>query len=218
MRYALENMLAVNFTDLDSARLREILAVRNNENIRKFMLTSRIISEREHFDFVESLKARKNMAYFGVYGRDSNERDLARDLGDCESLDIDFTRDLGDSYDLDSANFMGVVCLNSIDLANKNATLGIYSIPRERNGAALLKMLRFIAFTRLNLHILYAKVLANNARARRFYIKNGFIACGAMIEAIKCGENFIDLEIFALKNEGDSSVNLSGENRAEMGK
>ncbi len=105
------------------------------------------------------------------------------------------------------STFLGVVCLNQIDLANKNAFLGIYSNfsanPTANNGAYLLKMLKFIAFSELNLHILYAKVLSTNSRALRFYDKNGFVRCGKLIEAIKDNEKFMDLEILALKNALD---------------
>ena len=192
--FALENLVALNFVNLSKARACEVLKARNA--VREFMLTRREISEAEHFRFIESLRDNKNNAYFAVYEVDSPTDSVIARFGNAESWQS--TNENG--------AFMGVVCLNNIDLANKNATLGIYSAPNAHNGAKLLKILRFIAFSELNLHILYAKVLSTNKRAIRFYEKSGFVRCGAMIEAIKEGEKFIDLEIWALRC--DSPTNL----------
>lgn len=191
--FAFENMIALNFVNLDKARALEVLKARNA--VREFMLTRRKISEVEHFRFIESLRNNKNNAYFAVYEIDSSLQYPAQDdfITHTQANDI----------------FMGAICLNNIDLANKNATLGIYSGLNAHNGANLLKILRFIAFSKLNLHILYAKVLNTNLRAIRFYKKNRFTYCGAMIEAIKDKEKFIDLEIWALRN--DSPMDTSKE-------
>ena len=192
--FALENLVALNFVNLSNARALEVLEARNA--VREFMLTRREISEAEHFRFIESLRDNKNNAYFAVY-EDSNKSSLR---GETNSVIARF----GNAESWQSTNengaFLGVVCLNNIDLANKNATLGIYSAPNAHNGAKLLKVLRFIAFSELNLHILYAKVLSTNHHAIRFYEKSGFMRCGTMIEAIKESEKFIDLEIWALKS------------------
>ena len=188
--FALENLVALNFVNLSKARACEVLKARNA--VREFMLTRREISEAEHFRFIESLREAKNMAYFAVY-EDSNKSSLRGEIDSPkQSTQSESTQKNG--------AFLGVICLNNIDLANKNATLGIYSATNAHNGAKLLKVLRFIAFSELNLHILYAKVLSTNNRAIRFYEKSGFVRCGAMIEAIKESEKFIDLEIWALKS------------------
>ena len=73
MDFAYKNMIARNFIRLNHKQQCEILAVRNIESVRKFMLDSKIISEKEHFRFIESLKEAKNMAYFGVYECENNE-------------------------------------------------------------------------------------------------------------------------------------------------
>lgn len=168
MDFSHKNMIAINFIHLNEAQKCEILAVRNDENIRKFMLDSKIIDKKTHFTFIKSLKNTKNMSYFAVYTK-SDSSNLA---------------------------LLGVVCFNKIDLLNKNAFFGIYSVPNARNGANLLEMLEFIAFETLNLHILYAKVLSTNTKALRFYKKHHFLPCGKMIEAIKYENRFIDIEIF----------------------
>ena len=73
MDFAYKNMIARNFIRLNHKQQCEILAVRNIESVRKFMLDSKIISEKEHFRFIESLKEAKNMAYFGVYECENNK-------------------------------------------------------------------------------------------------------------------------------------------------
>ncbi len=187
--FALENLVALNFVNLSKARACEVLKARNA--VREFMLTRREISEAEHFRFIESLRDNKNNAYFAVYEVDSPTDSVIARFGHLPESKQSIN---------ENGTFLGVVCLNNIDLANKNATLGIYSAPNAHNGAKLLKILRFIAFSELNLHILYAKVLSTNHHAIRFYKKSGFVRCGAMIEAIKESEKFIDLEIWALKS------------------
>ena len=187
-----ENMVAINFINLDNAHACEVLEARNA--VGEFMLTHRKISKAEHFRFIDSLRENKNNAYFAVYEKDENAE---------SRLDsADFADSATSTQEANSApfsqNLLGVVCFNSIDLANKNAFFGIYS-KGKNNGAKLLQILRFIAFEGLNLHILYAKVLSTNARAIRFYEKNGFMRCGRLIEALKRDDKFIDLEIWALK-------------------
>lgn len=103
--------------------------------------------------------------------------------------------------EIEGEGFLGVVCFNHIDFSNKNATFGIYSNPKARNGKALMSMLKHISFNLLNLHIIFAKVLSTNKRALRFYIKNGFREYGIMPESIKCEGGYIDTKILALRNE-----------------
>lgn len=173
------------------------------------------ISESEHFRFIESLRNDKKNAYFAVYECELRKSQIPPPLRSRIKKAGKNSPSLRDSAlcaqswqsTKKFSTFLGVVCLNQIDLANKNAFLGIYANltanPTAKNGANLLKMLKFIAFSELNLHILYAKVLSTNSRALRFYDKNGFVRCGKLIEAIKDNEKFMDLEILALKNALD---------------
>lgn len=210
MDFVLENLVAVNFVNLDEIQAREVLKARNA--VREFMQTRRIISESEHFRFIKSLRNDKKNAYFAVYECESRKSQIPPPLRmgiKAVGKNSPSLRDsllCAESWQSTKkfSTFLGVVCLNQIDLANKNAFLGIYANltanPTANNGANLLKMLKFIAFSELNLHILYAKVLSTNSRALRFYDKNGFVRCGKLIEAIKDNEKFMDLEILALKN------------------
>ncbi len=213
MDFVLENLVAVNFVNLSEIQAREVLKARNA--VREFMLTAREIGEAEHFRFIESLRNDKKNAYFAVYECESRKSQIPPPLQmgikgvGKNSPSLRDSLLCAESWQSTKkfSTFLGVVCLNQIDLANKNAFLGIYANltanPTANNGANLLKMLKFIAFSELNLHILYAKVLSTNSRALRFYDKNGFVRCGKLIEAIKDNEKFMDLEILALKNALD---------------
>lgn len=213
MDFVFENLVAVNFVNLSEIQAREVLKARNA--VREFMQTRREISESEHFRFIESLRNDKKNAYFAVYECELRKSQIPPPLRSGIKEAGKNSPSLRDSALCTESwqstkkfsTFLGVVCLNQIDLANKNAFLGIYANltanPTANNGANLLKMLKFIAFSELNLHILYAKVLSTNSRALRFYDKNGFVRCGKLIEAIKDNEKFMDLEIWALKNALD---------------
>ena len=206
MDFAFENLVAVDFVNLSESSALAVLEARNA--VREFMLTSRKIGEVEHFRFIKSLRDDKRNAYFAVYECESSETQtpppLRRGIKGVGKNSLS----LQDSAIAKQSTFIGVVCLNQIDLSNKNAFLGIYANlvanPTANNGANLLKILKFIAFDELNLHILFAKVLSTNSRALRFYNKNGFVRCGKLIEAIKREDKFVDLEILALKSHESS--------------
>ncbi|MGX2982860.1 GNAT family N-acetyltransferase [Helicobacter sp. 23-1045] len=213
LNFAFENLVAVNFVNLDKSRALAVLEARNA--VREFMLTSREIGEVEHFRFIESLREDKRNAYFAVYECESSESKTPPPLRrGIKGVGKNYPSLLDSATKIaESSAFIGVICLNQIDFANKNAFLGIYAnlianptanpIPNHttNNGANLLKILKFIAFDELNLHILYAKVLSTNSRALRFYDKNGFVRCGKLCEAIKRDDKFLDLEILALKSQ-----------------
>ncbi len=88
MDFAYKNMIARNFIRLNHQQKCEILAVRNAESVRKFMLDSKIIGKSEHFRFIESLKEAKSVAYFGVYKNNSHE--VNSSLGRANSACSDF--------------------------------------------------------------------------------------------------------------------------------
>lgn len=59
-----ENITLKNFTDLSDETLKELLNWRNHLSIRSKMKSSGLISEEEHFSFVESLKKSKKSYYW----------------------------------------------------------------------------------------------------------------------------------------------------------
>ena len=61
----------VNYVDCSREQLLEILHLRNLDEIRKWMTNPEVISEADHFSFVERLKGNQERLYYAVY-RDGN--------------------------------------------------------------------------------------------------------------------------------------------------
>ena len=57
----------VNYTQCSREQLLEILSLRNREEIRRLMVTTDVISEADHFAFVERLKGNPDRLYYAVY-------------------------------------------------------------------------------------------------------------------------------------------------------
>lgn len=57
-------MRKVNFTELSHKEALEILSWRNHSTIRKWMYTQDVISEKQHFAFIDSLKSSHTKEYF----------------------------------------------------------------------------------------------------------------------------------------------------------
>lgn len=57
----------INYVDCTPEQQREILALRNRDDVRKWMVNTEIILEESHFKFVESLKGNLNRLYFAIY-------------------------------------------------------------------------------------------------------------------------------------------------------
>ena len=56
----------INYTECSPSLLEEILAMRNDEDVRKWMTNTDIITEEEHRQFVESLKTTADRVYYAV--------------------------------------------------------------------------------------------------------------------------------------------------------
>lgn len=251
-------LLARNLAFLGEAELLSVLKMRNHREISKWMTTSRKITQKEHFAFVEGLKSAKNQAYFlvsagGKGGEslgeifDESSRESRGGAGgifgeswreSCESNGESFGKSHSAKNPESRVN-LGVFSLNHIDLANKNAFFGIYANPAllfggefdpkscgaesfgesgakplsESSGAARLERpknapnfrpghrifgaLRHLAFERLGLNAIYARVLEPNARALRFYEKEGLARCGILPLGARWGGGFIDVILMA---------------------
>lgn len=62
----------IDFLNLDVEKRRMVLDWRNDNNIRQWMYNDKIISEKEHFDFIENLKNNDTKKYFLV-SQDNND-------------------------------------------------------------------------------------------------------------------------------------------------
>lgn len=57
----------VNYTDCSVEQQREILALRNDDRVRFWMVNPELISEESHFKFIDRLKNDVNRLYFAIY-------------------------------------------------------------------------------------------------------------------------------------------------------
>lgn len=57
----------VNYTDCTMEQQREILALRNDDRVRCWMVNPELISEENHFKFIERLRNDSNRLYFAIY-------------------------------------------------------------------------------------------------------------------------------------------------------
>ncbi|MDE6885511.1 MAG: GNAT family N-acetyltransferase [Helicobacteraceae bacterium] len=282
--FIFKNLIAINFTNLNRQESLEVLDLRNDRNIRDFMLTNRKIGQKEHFRFIENLESASNRAYYALKLIDSkvessmenknidknafnllnvkssqkihftqkvesNKMEYSLNANSKMDFKIDsmiFQKDLEDSIkpSIDSASkakpilkaeskivssidsslkssfnypldtnldsslnafrdeILGVVCFNRIDLINKIAYFGIYANPKFRGiGSHLFEVLWRIAFSELNLRILFAEVLSTNKRALKFYYKHNFKYCGSLKDAVRRDNTFIDIEILTLHSK-----------------
>ena len=60
------NVKYTKFQDLSLEEKKEVLNWRNHPEIRKYMYNKKIISFKEHLQFIESLKENKNKIYFKI--------------------------------------------------------------------------------------------------------------------------------------------------------
>lgn len=99
--------------------------------------------------------------------------------------------------------YIGIISLNKVDRANKNAYLGIYVNPYSPlpgKGAVLMECLRYLSFTKAKLHTLNLEVLEDNQRAIRFYKKCAFRIQGRLSEFILRKGRWKDILIMGIKN------------------
>ena len=57
----------INYVNCTREQQREILTLRNLEEVRKWMVNPEVIREEDHFRFVESLRGKTDRRYFAVY-------------------------------------------------------------------------------------------------------------------------------------------------------
>lgn len=59
----------INYVDCTPEQQRDILALRNRDDVRVWMVNPEVIAEENHFKFVEGLRYNSNRLYFAVYHR-----------------------------------------------------------------------------------------------------------------------------------------------------
>ena len=57
----------INYVDCSKEQNLDILALRNRDDVRSWMVNPDVISQKNHFNFVESLKNNPNRLYYAIY-------------------------------------------------------------------------------------------------------------------------------------------------------
>ena len=156
----------VSLCPLERRHLEVTRAWANDPELMRLMDRSNLVSEDEHEHWFASLAARSDCAYFAI---ETNE----------------------------DARHVGNVWLWNIDCRNRRAEVRIVigSAPDQGVGAGTeaISLMCEYAFSHLELHRVYAYVLAVNPRARRAFEKAGFILEGTLREDRRVDESFTDV-------------------------
>ncbi|MCE3039498.1 UDP-4-amino-4,6-dideoxy-N-acetyl-beta-L-altrosamine N-acetyltransferase [Helicobacter anatolicus] len=97
--------------------------------------------------------------------------------------------------------FLGVGSLKRINIAHKNAYLGIYKNPEKKGvGDEILQFLEYIAFDSFGLHSLVLEVIASNKKAIACYERNKFVHTGTLKEYIFMNKKYQDVLIYGKIN------------------
>lgn len=146
-----EKSVFTSFTLLDEKRLLDVLSWRNSDSVRKEMVNTSLISEKEHFEFVRKLKDDKENIYWLVTALNGAA------LGVFYLNNIDFknvSAELG-IYVVPDGNIKGA---GSFIM---DSALELYS--------------------EMGLKKIFLKVFKNNERAFNFYVKNGFCVADKVV-------------------------------------
>lgn len=104
----------------------------------------------------------------------------------------------------DDDEYLGTISLKNIDMLNKNAEYAISSRKKARgtgSNALATKQIVEYAFKELKLKKVYLNVLSTNVRAKKMYIKSGFVYEGTFKNHLFINNKFEDLEWYSIVNE-----------------
>ena len=160
----------VNLVPLERRHLMRTRTWANDPGLMRVMDRAHVVSEEEHQAWFEALAHQDDRAYFAI-----------ETAG--EALHV------------------GNVWLTAIDRRHRKAELRVVIGDAAARGkgigaAAIDRMCRH-AFDELNLHRIYAYVLAINPVARRAFERAGFALEGALRDDRLAGDRFIDAYLMA---------------------
>lgn len=166
-------MNTVRLRPLERRHLEKTLEWANDPELMRLLNRAARVSKEEHEQWFKALQERDDRCYFAI-----------------ESVD---------------GLHLGNVWLCDIDLRHRRAELRIVmGLDHVGKGAGTeaISALCDYAFERLNLHKVYAYVLAINPRARRSFEKAGFVVEGTLREDRWTGETFTDACLLGKLNHG----------------
>ena len=142
--------------------LAQTLQWTNDQELKRLLDRRRHVTADEHERWFTSLSSRQDTVYFAIE---------------------------------DEARHIGNVWLADIDSRHRKAEVRIVLAPEAANrgcGSRAIELVAVRAFGHMNLHRLYAFVLAFNPRGRRAFEKAGFALEGTLREDRFDGSGFVD--------------------------
>ena len=165
--------ISVRLRPLERRHLQRTLEWANDPELMRLLNRAHTVSKEEHEQWFEAISKREDCCYFAI-------------------------------ENVDGAH-LGNVWLWDIDQRHRRAELrivmGLDSTDKGA-GTEAISQLCDHAFERLNLHKVYAYVLAINPRARRSFEKAGFELEGTLREDRWTGESFTDVHLLSKLNRG----------------
>jgi len=165
--------ICVRLRPLERRHLEKTFEWANDPDLMRLLNRAHTVSRNEHEQWFEVIQQREDCRYFAI-----------------ETVD---------------GAHLGNVWLWDIDPRHRRAELRIVmGLDSTDTGAGTDAIRRLCdhAFQQLNLHKVYAYVLAINPRARRSFEKAGFMLEGTLREDRWIGESFSDVYLLARLNHG----------------
>ena len=165
--------ISVRLRPLERRHLEKTLEWANDPELMRLLNRAHTVSRDEHEQWFDALQKREDCRYFAIESVDGTH------LGDVWLWDIDSRHRRAE-----------LRIVMGLDSTGKGA------------GTEAISQLCDYAFERLNLHKVYAYVLAINPRARRSFEKAGFVLEGLLREDRWTGESFVDVHLLGKLNHG----------------
>lgn len=169
--FAFKGILLKNFINASIEEKEMVRECRNDESIRKWMYSDEIISQEEHFNFLENLQKDNKNFYWIVY----------KDEGFIGVISLN-------NINIKNKNaYLGIYSNPFCEMKNK--------------GSLLSNCLIKVAFDIFELHSLKLEVIENNERAIDFYKKMGFEEEGVLKEFVCKDGKWLNVIIMGVINK-----------------
>lgn len=156
----------ISLRPLEGRHLEQTRAWANDPELSQLLGRARPVSDAEHEQWFATLHQRTDCLYFAI----ETNSDV-RHIGNIWLWDLDWRHRRAELR----------VVIGAMDQLSRGM------------GTEAISLLCAYAFARLNLHKIYAYVLATNPRARRAFEKAGFILEGTLREDRWTGEGYSDV-------------------------
>ena len=168
--FAFNGILLKNFINASVKEKEMVRECRNDDRVRKWMYSDEIISQEEHFNFIENLQKNNKNFYWIAYK-------------DKEFIGVISLNNINTK---NKNAYLGIYSNPFCELKNK--------------GSLLINCLKKVAFDIVGLHSLKLEVIEDNKKAIDFYKKMGFEEEGLLKEFIHKEGEWLNVMIMGIIN------------------